>query len=538
MKLRFSIGAIPLSLLTALFFVFSGNQQFWSQSLAFFSPLQGHNLAMIASMISVTLSLMLFLLNLIALPYLFRPVLTLLLLCNAAAAYFMNAYGISIDRDMLQNVFETNPAEAFELVNLKLIGYLLVLGILPSILVWRTEIRYGNWRAALGRKLGVMALALAVIAANAWFFYQDYASFFRNKGEVRRLFTPVNFIYGSGDYIHRHWFKKPSRLEVVGLDAKRLSTGSGDKPTLFVIVVGETARAADFGLDGYARQTTPQLAKLDVINYPQATSCGTATATSVPCMFSPMARQEYKSSQHMESLLDVAQRAGVPVLWKDNNSGCKGACDRVQYEDLSQQKNPRWCHDGECFDEIMLEGLDQQLVNHKGDLLLVLHQKGSHGPAYYQRYPKEFAKFSPVCQTNKLQECSQEAIANAYDNTILYTDHFLARVIDLLKQQQSHYNTAMWYMSDHGESLGENNLYLHGAPYAFAPETQTHIPMVQWISDGFAAQSKLDLNCLRQRAQQPASHDNLFHSVLGILDIQTSVYQPDLDLFKSCRKNP
>ena len=538
MKLRFSIGAIPLSLLAALFFVLSGNQQFWSQSLAFFTPLQGHNLAMIASMFSVTLSLMLFLLNLIALPYLFRPVLTLLLLCHAAAAYFMNGYGISIDRDMLQNVFETNPAEAFELINLKLITYLLVLGVLPSVLLWRTEIHYGNWKGALGRKLGVMALALAVIGGNAWFFYQDYASFFRNKGAVRRFFTPVNFIYGSGDYIHRHWFKKPSHLEAVGLDAKRLSTGSDNKPTLFVIVVGETARAANFGLDGYARQTTPQLAALDVINYPQATSCGTATATSVPCMFSPMARQDYKTSQYKESLLDVVQRAGVPVLWKDNNSGCKGACNRVPTEDVSSLKDPRWCHKGECFDEIMLEGLDQQLVSHKGDLLLVLHQKGSHGPAYYQRYPKEFAKFSPVCQTNKLQECSQEAIANAYDNTILYTDHFLARVIDLLKQQQSHYNTAMWYMSDHGESLGENNLYLHGAPYAFAPETQTHIPMVQWISKGFAAQSKLDLNCLRQRAQQPASHDNLFHSVLGILDIQTSVYQPDLDLFKSCRKSP
>lgn len=537
MKLRFSIGAIPLSLLAALFFVLSGNQQFWSQSLAFFTPLQGHNLAMIASMFSVTLSLMLFLLSLIALPYLFRPLLTLLLLCHAAAAYFMNGYGILIDRDMLQNVFETNPAEAFELVNLKLITYLLVLGVLPSILLWRTEIRYGNWKAALGRKLGVMVLALAVIAANAWFFYQDYASFFRNKGEVRRLFTPANFIYGTGDYIHHHWFLKPTKLEPVGIDAKRVLNHPQDKPTLLVIVVGETARAANFGLDGYARQTTPQLAKLDVINYPQATSCGTATAISVPCMFSPMARQEYKSSQHQESLLDVVQRVGIPVLWKDNNSGCKGACDRVQYEDLSQQKDPSWCHDGECFDEIMLEGLGQQLMSHKGDLLLVLHQKGSHGPAYYQRYPKQFAKFSPVCQTNKLQECSQEAIANAYDNTILYTDHFLARVIDQLKRQQNHYNTAMWYMSDHGESLGENNLYLHGAPYAFAPETQTHIPMVQWISDGFAAQSKLDLNCLRQRAQQPASHDNLFHSVLGILDIQTSVYQPDLDLFKSCRKN-
>jgi lipid A ethanolaminephosphotransferase len=224
------------------------------------------------------------------------------------------------------------------------------------------------------------------------------------------------------------------------------------------------------------------------------------------------------------------------VLWKDNNSGCKGTCNRVPSEDVSQKKDPRWCRNGECFDEIMLEGLDQQLAHHKGDLLLVLHQKGSHGPAYYLRYPDEFAHFTPVCQTNKLQDCSRETITNAYDNTILYTDHVLARVIELLKQQQDHYNTALWYMSDHGESLGENNLYLHGAPYSFAPETQTHVPMVQWISDGFAARSKLDLNCLRQVANRPVSHDNLFHSMLGILDIQTSAYQPELDLFKACRK--
>ncbi|MGL4205206.1 MAG: phosphoethanolamine transferase [Aeromonadaceae bacterium] len=536
MKLRFSLGAIPLSLLAALFFVVAGNQQFWSHTLDFFSPLNGQNLLMLLSLFSVTLSLMLFLLSLIALPWLFRPLLTLLLLCNASAAYFMNSYGILIDRDMLQNVFETNPAEALELLNLKLCAYLLGLGVLPSLLLWRTSIRYGSWKSLLWRKLGIMALALAVIAGNAWFFYQDYASFFRNKGEIRRLFTPANFIYGTGDYIHRHWFLKPTKLERVGLDARVVARGeAAGKPTLFVIVVGETARAANFGLDGYGRQTTPQLAKLDVINFPQTSSCGTATATSVPCMFSPMSREEYKSSQHMESLLDVVQRAGIPVLWKDNNSGCKGTCDRVPHEDLSQAKDARWCRDGECFDDIMLEGLAPQLANHKGDLLLVLHQKGSHGPAYFQRYPKQFEQFTPVCQTNKLQECSREAITNAYDNTILYTDHVLAKLITLLKQQ-SHYNTAMWYMSDHGESLGENNLYLHGAPYSMSPETQRHIPMLQWISEGFAAQRGLDLTCLRQQASQPASHDNLFHSVLGILDIHTSVYQPKLDLFKACRK--
>jgi lipid A ethanolaminephosphotransferase len=536
MKTRFSMGPVALSLLAALFFVVAGNQQFWSQTLAFFSPLQGHNLELMASLFSVTFCLLVFLLNLIAIPWLFRPLLTLILLCNAAAAYFMNGYGISIDRDMLQNVFETDPTEAFELINLKLISYLLVLGVLPCLLVWRIDLRYTPWGAALGRKLAVMALALAVIGGNAWFFYQDYASFFRNKGEVRRFFTPVNFIYASGDYVHQVWFKKPTVLEAIGQDAKRPVATGQEKPTLFVIVVGETARAANFGLDGYSRQTTPQLAKLDVINYPQASSCGTATATSVPCMFSPMARKEYKASQHKESLLDVVQRAGISVLWKDNNSGCKGTCNRVPSEDVSQKKDPRWCRNGECFDEIMLEGLDQQLAHHKGDLLLVLHQKGSHGPAYYLRYPDEFAHFTPVCQTNKLQDCSRETITNAYDNTILYTDHVLARVIELLKQQQDHYNTALWYMSDHGESLGENNLYLHGAPYSFAPETQTHVPMVQWISDGFAARSKLDLNCLRQVANRPVSHDNLFHSMLGILDIQTSAYQPELDLFKACRK--
>ena len=292
MKSHFSLGVIRLTLIAALFFVLSGNQQFWGQCLAFFTPLQGHNLLLIGSLFSITFGLMLFLLNLIAIPRLFRPLLTLILFGHAAAAYFMNGYGISIDRDMLQNVFETNPAEAFELVNLKLIAYLLVLGALPSALLGRTEIQYGNWAPALGRKLGVMALALAVIGGNAWFFYQDYASLFRNKGEVRRFFTPANFIYGTGDYVHRHWFKKPGKLEAVGLDAKRLSTGR-DKPTLLVLVVGETARAANFGLDGYGRQTTPQLAKLDVINFPQASSCGTATATSVPCMFSPMARKDY-----------------------------------------------------------------------------------------------------------------------------------------------------------------------------------------------------------------------------------------------------
>jgi len=531
-----AIGVGRLTLLLALFFVLCGNHAFWSKCLAFFPISDKANLLSLFSLFTVTTSLMVILISLVAWPRLLRPVLTLVLLCHAAACYFMNSYGVQIDRDMLQNVFETNPAEAAELFNLKLGAYLLLLGVLPSVLLWRTQIRFGSWRRLLLGRIGLILLGLGVIGANAWFFYQDYASFFRNQGEVKRLFSPANFIYATGDYLG-HKLKKPAVLEQVGTDATLSPLWQQrTKPTLFVIVVGETARAANFGLDGYARNTSPELAKLDVINFSQAYSCGTATAVSVPCMFSPMSREEYKSSQHKESLLDVVQRAGIPVLWRDNNSGCKGACDRVQFEDLSSQKDPALCRDGECFDEILLQDLAQKLEGNKGNLLLVLHQKGSHGPAYYQRYPKQFEQFTPVCRTNKLQECSREAITNAYDNSLLYTDHVLARLIDLLKQQQSHYNTAMWYMSDHGESLGENNLYLHGAPYSMSPETQRHIPMLQWFSPGFLEQSGLDQACLSQRASQPASHDNLFHSMLGILDIHTSVYQPSLDLFKACRK--
>ncbi len=535
-KTRFSLGAIKLIVLLALFFVLAGNQQFWHRTLAFFASDSTTLWRMGASIGLVTTSLMTLILSLVLWPYVGKPLLILLLMCNAGAAYFMNSYGIYIDRDMVQNVFETDPAEAAELFNLKLAAWIGLAGILPSILVWRLPIRYGRWPRALLYRAGLILAALAVIGANAGLFFQDYASYFRNQREVRRLFTPANVVYATGDYVNHSWFRKPSVLEPVGTDATRDAKASaGQPPLLLVIVVGETARAANFGLDGYSRQTTPELAARDVINFPKATSCGTATATSVPCMFSPMSREQYKSSQHMEGLLDIVQRVGLPVLWRDNNSGCKGTCDRVPNEDLSKAKDPQLCRDGECFDEILLQGLEKRLADKPGNLVLVLHQKGNHGPAYYLRYPPAFEKFTPVCRTNKLQECQREQIVNAYDNALLYTDHFLGKTIDLLKAQTG-YRTALWYMSDHGESLGVNNLYLHGAPYALAPEYQTHIPMVQWISPAFAQSTGLNLDCLRQQAaSQPASHDNLFHSVLGLLDIHTQVYDPALDLFRTCR---
>jgi lipid A ethanolaminephosphotransferase len=171
-------------------------------------------------------------------------------------------------------------------------------------------------------------------------------------------------------------------------------------------------------------------------------------------------------------------------------------------------------------------------------VVLVLHQMGSHGPAYHLRSPAAFKRFVPECADNDLQTCSRAALVNAYDNSIAYTDHFLSSTIDWLKQHQAAYDPAMVYVADHGESLGENNLYLHGMPYMIAPDVQKHVPWITWTSPGFAQRTAVGTTCLRDSADRPVSHDNYFHSVLGLLGIQTGVYQRALDVYAPCALAP
>jgi lipid A ethanolaminephosphotransferase len=203
----------------------------------------------------------------------------------------------------------------------------------------------------------------------------------------------------------------------------------------------------------------------------------------------------------------------------------------VPYEDYQTPKKNTVC-DIECRDEGMLVGLQDYIDSKKtGDILIVLHQMGNHGPAYYKRYPESFERFTPVCKTNQLEKCTSEEINNAYDNAILYTDYFLSKVITLLKQNRG-FETAMFYISDHGESLGENNLYLHGLPYFMAPETQTHIPAVMWFGDGF----KIDKKLLKEKAKGEYSQNNLFHTLLGFMEVKTEVYDKNLDIIESASK--
>ena len=466
-----------------------------------------------------------------------RPLLMVLLLISAAVNYFCLTYGVSIDTGMIQNTVQTDGQEAFTLITPQLIGWILALGVLPALVVSRVRLTYHPaWWYNVGLSLLSILASIFVIALIAMLFYKDYAPLVRNNKPLVKLVTPTNFISSTYSYIRQvHHGAQP--LIRIGLDARK-TVSANRKKSLFIIVVGETARAENFSLNGYAHQTNPLLAQRDVINFRQASSCGTATAVSVPCMFSNMPREHYDAAlaEHQEGLLDVLSHAKFNLLWRENDGGCKGACDRIPNEVL-QKLNPKLpCVGDLCRDEELLNGLDDYLNRQKDDTVIVLHTNGSHGPAYYERYPQDKRRFTPTCDSNQIQNCDRQTLINTYDNSIVYTDYVLDQVISLLQRHEGQFSGAMLYLSDHGESLGENGLYLHGTPYMIAPSQQTHIPMVFWSSPSFLSERGINRSCLAQNAQnKPYSQDNLFHSVLGVLDVNTKEYDPKLDLFHACR---
>ncbi len=481
--------------------------------------------------------------SLLAWRWTLKPVLTLLLLASAFGAYFMLAYHVVIDTSMIVNALQTNTGEVRDLLSPRLAAALLLLGVFPCVVLWRWPVDYGRWPRRSLHNLLQAGGALLLLVLLVLVSFSPLASTMRNHKQLRYLVNPLNTVYALGHLASQPLAQGDSELQPLGLDAQ-LAPAPALRPPLLVLVLGETGRSGNFGINGYARNTTPELARQDIVSFHKAWSCGTSTAASVPCMFSGLGREGFGARrQNSEGLLDVIQHAGLAVLWVDNQSGCKGTCDRVPHVETSALDHPQLCQDGECFDGIMLDGLDQRIAALPAErrargVVVVLHQMGSHGPAYHRRSPAAFKRFGPECTDNDLQGCSSEALRNAYDNSIAYTDHFLSATITWLTQQQAVYDPAMVYVADHGESLGENNLYLHGMPYLIAPEVQKHVPWITWASAGFAERTALATRCLRDRAERPVSHDNYFHSVLGLLGIQTLAYQRALDVYAPCMRAP
>jgi lipid A ethanolaminephosphotransferase len=351
------------------------------------------------------------------------------------------------------------------------------------------------------------------------------------------LIVPTNFIFATISYAGEQFNNAQVTFRDISLDALQLKPTSSGSKKVTIMIVGETARADRFSVNGYHKETNPYLKSRNIANFKQTSSCGTSTAISLPCLFSHLERKSYnhKVGKNSANLLDFFKQVGIDVQWRDNNTGCKGICGRTEYLDLSQESDEALCSSGECFDEILLKGLSEQIISTANDQVIVLHQKGSHGPAYHLRYPPEFEVFKPTCQSVQLQKCSQEELDNSYDNTIVYTDHFINETMKLMDALPSNVSASLVYISDHGESLGENNLYLHGTPYMIAPESQTHVPFFYWTPEKNDHIAQLDKGCLISKQNHPVSHDNIFHSMLGYMDISTSHYQAELDLFSSCK---
>ncbi len=527
----------PVLLVTSAFFALAANRPFFALALRGHEAGAPDTWGFVLAVTALLVALHFVLLALVCNRWTLKPVLAPLIVTSALASYFIAHYGVFFDATMMRNVLHTQVAEARELLSPALLSHLALYGLAPLVLLWRVRVeRTPLLRAALTRAAWLSA-ALAVGVAALLNVFQPFASLMRNHREVRYLITPGNVLVALATVIGRETRAAAAPRQPIGLDAKP-GSAMRRKPLVVVLVVGETARAANWGLNGYARETTPQLTALPVINFPNVTSCGTNTEVSLPCMFAPRGRRDYDEARirGSESVLHVLARAGVAVHWRDNQSGCKGVCEGLYHDSVQALNAPGLCSGGQCLDEGLLHGLEQRLTAAQGTQLLVLHQLGNHGPSYFRRYPPPFARFVPACNRDDLAQCTRQEIINAYDNALLYTDHVLAQLITQLAAHAESVDSLLLYVSDHGESLGEGGLFLHGMPYAIAPDVQTQVPMVMWLSTGAASSVGLDTACLRRQARTALSHDNLFHTLLGLFDVHTRLYESRLDFGAACRQ--
>lgn len=466
----------------------------------------------------------------------------------ALAQHYTLRFGVVVDPQLIASATQTNLGEALDVLDLWLplnvawlagppIAWLAVVPFRPE--PW---VRRAAWASA------VAVLGLLVGAGVTAASYRTLAPLVRNNMELRFLPNPVMPLVSAGRLVRKALQRERAPVAVTLGEGAALGASYGAahaKPPLLILVVGETARADHFGLNGYARDTTPELAAHGVVSYPNAHSCGTHTLASVPCMFSPLGEKAFdRNAPSAGNLLDVVSAAGLAVLWVDNQAGCKGVCDRVPHastEDIAgTEAGRRLCADGECLDEALLVGLEQRIAaldpqRRRHGVLLVLHQMGSHGPAYGRRSPPERKPFQPECATLALADCDRQALVNAYDNSIAYTDHVLAALIDRFGSAEAGYAPMLFYVSDHGESLGEHGVFLHGLPKVIAPAAQTHVPMIAWFDASALARGDLDIACIRSGRDAAVGHDHLFHTVLGALDISSPSYRRDRDLWAPCR---
>ncbi|WP_232771322.1 phosphoethanolamine transferase [Colwellia sp. 12G3] len=528
------------TILLSFYFALIFNFPFLHETYLDLVKLDNFDLAYFISLPLFLTSVFIVLFSLLPKRVIYKTVLMILIFLSAIFCYASSSYGIIFDYGMVENMAETSTSEAFTYLNSSAILFVTLLIITPLAILFKINPKQNTFKVSVNKRLKLISPTLAIFFIIVFSLYSSYASVNRNNRELVKYIVPIPTLISSYKYVNRNYFYEPTVFKLLD-ETPTLKTLNNKDKNVIVMIVGETARAKNFSLNGYPKQTNEYTEKLNIQSFQQMYSCGTATAVSVPCMFSLLNKEQFnkRSASSQQNLLDIVELAGVDVLWIDNNEGCKGVCKRVKTINIDKNKSNPLCDGDYCFDEILLTQLDNKLANLSHQTtLIVLHLMGSHGPTYYRRYPHKFATFLPDCQQSDIQNCTSEQLVNTYDNTIHYSDYVIAEVVNKLtsftNENAQTVNAEMIYVSDHGESLGEHGLYLHGLPYAIAPSEQTHIPMLFWSNN---ITSNMNTDCALESANTSFNHDNMFHSMLGLLNVESSTYQTKFDIFNSCNLN-
>ena len=512
-------------LLTALFITFVYNLKFFKilyENIGFSSFASIYFFFAIIIAIIFAISILLLILGQ---QYVLKPLAIFLIILSSILSFYNHQYGVTVDEQMIINTLQTDLKEALDLMSVGFFIHIFFLGFIPSAIIYFVEIEYGSFKKDLILRLSFITIAILIITIITFVNFKQVSFITRQNNNLNQHITPL-YTLTSTYRLAKLSLQAESKFTKLGEDAKLLKH---NKKIIGIMVVGETARADRFSLNGYSKETNAYLKDKGVFSFKNTISCGTATAYSVPCMFFLNGEKNYTQSKakNQSNVLDVLSFAGVKTIWVNNNSSCKNVCTRIETLNIitssgGEDKNT-------ILDEKLLDTTNQILKNNKGDILIVLHTMGSHGPRYYKRFPQKFAKFKPFCNNDTPQNCSKEELSNAFDNTIVYTDYVLSRLIDILKDKKE-YDTFLFYASDHGESLGENGIYLHGLPKKIAPKEQTNFAMILWLSDQIVKNQNINLSKIKNMANKELNHDYLPHTLLNLFKVQSSVYKKDLSL--------
>ena len=458
-----------------------------------------------------------------------KPLSILFLILNALAGYFINTYHFVLNKTTLANIFETNFFEATEWMGGAFWMYLLAFAVLPSILVWRVQIRFESWQRRF-LKTGIDVLMVALLLSVFIPYKADVKMYLKTNFNLRYQFVPTGYVSALVSLM-KSSFKNG---EVINSTSGMVQNPywQKDKKNLIVFVLGESARDASFSLSDYQRDTAEPLRPYlkDMTVFHQTESCGVVTRVSVPCLFSVYNRDNYseRAAVYSTNILDILQKNNMNMLWLDNELGCNKVCRNIPTEYTCQSRD--------CLDMLLNDALRKRLPTFDKDTFVVLHQRGSHGPRYDLRLPKDLRKWTPFCERSDSQNCSSKEITNAYDSTIYYTSFLVADLIQALSGLTAEYNPILIYVSDHGESLGENGVYGHGGDFKDAPIEQKQVPFFVWMPKSTREAFGFDKKCLDQKTKAQQSHDVIFHSLMGLMGIRTDVYNEKLDIFAGCHR--